>query len=123
MRAMNSVAHRRISRGVVASALAVAISRVALVPRTPFELDEFLFMQSVEKFEPLKHHPHPPGYPLIAGLGKAFAALGLDPFHALVTLSVLSSIIGFAALVLAFREMLGDEATPIAGAVVFYFSP
>lgn len=111
------------SAPVIASTIAVAISRIALVPRTPFELDEFLFMQAVVRFEPLKHHPHPPGYPLIAAFGKFFAAFGLDAFHALVAMSVISSIVGFVALVFAFREMIGDEVSAIAGAALFYFSP
>lgn len=122
MRAMNPAAGKR-TRGLVAATAIVAISRALLVPRTPFELDEFLFMQSVVRFEPLAHHPHPPGYPLIAGLGKLVAAFGLDPFHALVTLSVISSVIGFVALALAFRAMLRDEVSAIGGAVLFYFSP
>ena len=47
----------------VAGAAIVLISRLLSLPRTPWESDEFLFIQAVRQFDPLRHHPHPPGRP------------------------------------------------------------
>src|SRR5438105_5057983 len=54
-------------------------------------------------------------------LGK-FAALFTDPFHALVALSVIASVIGFIALAITFREVLQDRDLAVCGALIFYFS-
>src|SRR6266511_2791636 len=102
-------------------ALAVLVSRLATMPKTFWEGDELLFAAAITKFDPWSSRPHPPGYPLYVGLGK-FAALFTDPFHALVVLSVIASVIGFIALAIAFRELLGDRDLAVCGALIFYFS-
>lgn len=120
-------------RGISISALlgfvAVAAARLLTLPRSVWELDETLFMSGVLDFEPLRHHPHPPGYPLLIGLGKLFALVFDDPFHSLVALSVVASLVGYAALVSAFRRLGGSPGSPeaerigVAGALLFHLSP
>src|SRR4028119_2249182 len=64
---------RGISTAALLGFVAVAAARLLTLPRSVWELDETLFMSGVLDFEPLRHHPHPPGYPLLIGLGKLFA--------------------------------------------------
>jgi hypothetical protein len=120
-------------RGISAAALlgfvAVAAARLLTLPQSVWELDETLFMSGVLDFEPLRHHPHPPGYPLLIGLGKLFALVFDDPFRSLVALSVVASLVGYAALVSAFRRLGGASGSPeaerigVAGALLFHLSP
>src|SRR5207245_3584817 len=81
----------------ILGALAVLISRLATMPKTFWEGDELLFAAAVQKFDPWSSHPHPPGYPLYVGLGKFFA-LFVEPFVALVMISIIASVVGFIAL-------------------------
>jgi hypothetical protein len=103
-------------------AIAVAISRLLTAPRTFWENDEFLFAEAVRDFDPSRYHPHPPGYPLYVGLGKALNAVFGDPFRSLVTLSVVACVVGFIALARAFRNYIDDPDLAVAGALLFYFS-
>jgi len=98
------------------------VSRLLTFPRTPWELDEFHFLEAVRDFDPLRHHPHPPGYPLFVGLGKVFHALIPDPFAALVALSIVSCVIGWIALYRAFRNYVADADVAAVGALIFYLS-
>src|SRR5262245_38884259 len=77
----------------------------------------------VVEFAPLEHHPHPPGYPLLIGLGKAVNWLVGDPFLALVLVATVSSMLLYLVLADAFHRMSGDVWTGIAGALLFSLSP
>ena len=103
-------------------ALAILVSRLMTLPRTPWELDEILFTRAVIDFEPLRSRPHPPGYPLLVGLGKLVHVVVTDPWFALVVLSVVSSIIGFFALSRAATAITGERDTGCVAALIFYFS-
>lgn len=105
----------------ILGAAIVLVSRLATMPKTFWEGDELLFAAAIQRFDPWSSRPHPPGYPLYVGLGK-FAALFTDPFHALVALSVIASVIGFIALAIAFRHILQDGDLAVCGALIFYFS-
>lgn len=110
---------------------AVAVARLLWLPKSLWEWDEVLFVRGIVHFDPLHHSPHPPGYPLLIGLGKAMAWIVGDPFHGLVALSVISSCIGFVALAKAFHSFagggLGGEETGrtagVVGALLFHLSP
>ena len=106
----------------LAGLLLVLGVRLATLPRTPWEADEFLFLQAVIDFDPSRYHPHPPGYPLYVFLGKAANLLIQSPFASLVTVSVLSCAIGFLALTVAFRRMGGDRDVAVGGALLFHLS-
>jgi hypothetical protein len=121
-----STAARRIPLAGLAGFGVVAAVRALTLPRTLWELDEILFARAIEKFEPLAHRPHPPGYPLLVGLGKLFDRVCHDPFASLVALSFVSSLVGYAALVAAFRRLAGraeGERVAVAGALLFQLSP
>ena len=117
---------RRASLAALAGFVLVGVVRALTLPRSLWELDEFLFARAVEQFEPLIHRPHPPGYPLLAGLGKLFDLVFREPFSSLVTLSFVSCMVGYVALVAAFRRIDGGpgaERTAVAGALLFQLSP
>jgi 4-amino-4-deoxy-L-arabinose transferase-like glycosyltransferase len=107
---------------VIVALLLLACVSLLILPRSHWELDEFLFRAGVESFEPLRHHPHPPGYPALAGLGKVFALMTGDPFTGMRTLAVISTLVGFAALAAAIAGLSGTRATGIAASALFYFS-
>ena len=113
----------------LAGFLAVAAARLLTLPRSIWEWDEIHFLQGVIEFDPVRHHPHPPGYPLLIGLGKVFAFVLRDPYWGLVALSVVASLVGYGALVSAFRRLGGEPGTPAAdrlavgGALLFQLGP
>lgn len=104
----------------------VAVVRALTLPKSLWELDEALFARAVVEYEPLIHRPHPPGYPLLAGLGKVFNLVFRDPFTSLVALAFVSSLVGFVALVAAFRRVDGSpvsQRVAVLGALLFQLSP
>jgi transmembrane protein TMEM260 (protein O-mannosyltransferase) len=121
------------SPAVLAGFGVVAAVRAATLPKSLWEWDEILFVKAIARFDPLHHCPHPPGYPLLVGLGKLFNLVLRDPFHSLVALSLLSTLVGYFALVSAFRRMAADPAAgaadatalrvAVVGAVLFHLSP
>ncbi len=93
------------------------------MPASPWEFDEPLFFQALHKYDPVAHHPPPPGYPVFIGVGKVFRLFIPSDFAALVTVSVLASTIAFALLALAFGRIAADPVAGLAGAILFYMSP
>ena len=55
-----------------ASALAAIflVAHLAFLPPTLEDLDSMNFALGVRDFDPSKHQPHPPGYPVFIALGK-----------------------------------------------------
>lgn len=99
----------------------VAAAHLSTIPRTIWEFDECFFAMAVEQYQPLLHHPPPPGYPLYIGFAKLFGAF-MDPFVALVGVSILATLAGFLAWVAAFRAIT-NEWIGLAAALVLYLSP
>ena len=106
---------------------AVAAARLLSLPQSIWEWDEVLFVRGIALFDPLHHSPHPPGYPLLIGLGKAITWITGDPFTSLVALGVIASCVGFVALAAAFGSFAGGgeegERAGVIGALLFCFSP
>ena len=75
----------------------VAAVRALTVPRSLWEMDEFLFSGAIGRFAPLSHRPHPPGYPLTVGLGKLFALVFPSHFVSLVALAVVCFVGAYIA--------------------------
>ncbi len=116
----------RLSPTALAGFVLVGLVRALTLPRSLWEMDEFLFSSAVGRFNPLSHRPHPPGYPLTVGLGKLFALVFHNHFVSLVALAVVSSLVGYWALVVAFRRIAGGpgaERVAVAGALLFQLSP
>ncbi|MFL6291160.1 MAG: glycosyltransferase family 39 protein [Thermoanaerobaculia bacterium] len=101
----------------------LVLVRALTLPGSLWEFDEMLFALSLERFEPWAYHPHPPGYPLLVGLGNLFEIAFRDPFRSLVALSFVSSLVSYPALVSAFRRIAGSGQVAVAGALLFLLSP
>jgi hypothetical protein len=66
----------RILRGAaVALAIAVGLGHLPVLPATLEDIDSVNFALGVRDFDPGRHRPHPPGYPVYIVLGKAAAAI------------------------------------------------
>jgi len=116
----------RLSPTALVGFVLVAAVRALTLPRSLWEMDEFLFSGAIGRFAPLQHRPHPPGYPLTVGLGKLFALVFHNHFVSLVALAVVSSLVGYWALFVAFRRIAGGpgaERVAVAGALLFQLSP
>ena len=100
--------------------LVVAFTRILTTPRSHWEMDEILFHFGIDRYEPLAHHPHPPGYPLLISLGKLLNAGLHDPFVSLVVLAFVSACAGFIGLAVAFRRFSKSEGIGVLGALLFY---
>jgi hypothetical protein len=102
--------------------LAIVALHCASIPRSIWEFDESLFVAGVEQYEPLRHHPPPPGYPLYIGFAKLLAAFTPDALTALLATSVIAVAVGFLLFVLAFSAIT-DLRTGVVAAVLLYASP
>jgi hypothetical protein len=117
---------RRRDPAALAGLALVLLVRALTLPRSLWEMDEVLFARAVERFDPLSHRPHPPGYPLVVGLSKLLNLVFHDPFISLVCLSLISSLVGYWAMVAAFRRIAGGPDAgriAVAGALLFQLSP
>jgi hypothetical protein len=103
-------------------AIVVLLSRLAIAPRTWWEHDELLFAFSLRDWDPLRYHPHPPGFPLYVLLGKLVNIFVHDELRALVGISIAASVIGFLALARLFRALIDDADLAVVGALIVYFS-
>ena len=93
------------------------------MPASPWEFDEPLFFQALGDYNPVAHHPPPPGYPVFIFTAKIFRLVIPSDFAALVTVSVLSSAVAFFLLAVAFGKLAGDQTAGLVGAILFYLSP
>ena len=118
---MSESANRRIG-DLVCAAAAVFVVLVCARPASLWEFDEVLFAHAVQHYDPIAHHPPPPGYPVFMFTAKIVRLFTPSDFAALVTVSVIASTIGFILLALAFARMT-DRATGIIGALIFYLCP
>ena len=62
-------------RALTALALVVGLAHVPFLATSLEDIDSVNFALGVRDFDVAKHRPHPPGYPVYIGLGKAMAAL------------------------------------------------
>jgi hypothetical protein len=111
------------SRELLIGAGVLAIVSWFAVPATPWEFDEILFLQGVQHYDPVAHHPPPPGYPLFMLAGKIAALFAADDYRALIALNFLATIAGFVLLAMAFSRIADDVPSGVAGALLFYFCP
>lgn len=107
---------------LIALALHVIVLLFAL-PASPWEFDEALFFQALEQYDPVAHHPPPPGYPVFIAAAKIVRLVVPDDFRTFRLISLLASVAGFVMLSLAFARITRSENAGLAGALLFYFSP
>lgn len=114
--------------GRLAAALGVftALLRLPFAARYLWDHDSVQFALGVESFNLAAHHPHPPGYPVYIALLKMLQAVGVDPLHGMLVLSILAGGVGAALVVLLAARCLehpwlgaGETlANPRAGALL-----
>jgi len=114
--------------GASAAASAAAVgallaSRLLLLPSGPWEQDEALMACGVIDFDPARHMPLPPGFPLWVAIGKAVRLLGVaDPVRALQLPSAVLSVVAVWALVGLWEGLVGRRVA-LAGALLAAFVP
>ena len=110
----------------VASAAAIAAllaSRLLLLAAGPWEQDEALMACGVLDFDPARHMPLPPGFPLWIAIGKAVRIAGVaDPVRALQLASAVLSVVAIWALV-GLWEGVAGRTVAVAGAALAAFVP
>ncbi|MCJ7442482.1 MAG: hypothetical protein MUO25_13045 [Thermoanaerobaculaceae bacterium] len=103
--------------------LLVLLSRLLLLPDGAWEQDEALMACGVLDFDPARHMPLPPGFPLWVFIGKVVRKLAVgDPLQALQVASALFSVLGFWALVGLWEGVAGRRLA-LTGAALAAFLP
>lgn len=113
----------RASRWFLALLVAVAASRLALLPGAAWEQDEALFAAAAFSVDLVAHRPHPPGFPLWVGVGALGRVLLGDPLLALQLASALASVATVLLLARLWSAGLGDRRLGEAAAILFAFLP
>jgi hypothetical protein len=103
------------------------LTAATLLTRIPFvsgiwHYDSVNFAIALEEFSIAKHQPHPPGYILYIGLGRALNLLLNDANNALVTLSILFSCVAVVWMYLLGRAAFGYRCG-LVSAVFLLSSP
>lgn len=90
-----------------ASALAAIflIAHLAYLPPTLEDLDSMNFALGVRDFDPSKHQPHPPGYPVFIALGKLSHAVWPSDAGSLSLWGAIFGALGVFPLVALFRSI------------------
>jgi len=83
------VADGRVRRVLAAFAVLVFLSRALFLPPTLEDIDSVNFALALDRFEPLQHQPHPPGYPVYVFLARLVHLVLPDPARALSMLSAI----------------------------------
>lgn len=115
---MNEDRQRRTARRerlLAVSAFALlAVLRVSTLASDPWEWDEVLFVDAIERgFDLRVNRPHPPGYPLFVEASRGLVAAGVPAFRAATLLAAAGSVVaaaGTAALLLALGVPLAFAA-------------
>jgi hypothetical protein len=103
--------------------LLVLLSRLLLLPDGAWEQDEALMACGVVDFDPARHMPLPPGFPLWIFIGKVVRKLAVaDPLQALQVASAIFSVVAFWALVGLWEGVAGRRLA-LAGAALASFLP
>src|SRR5262245_47507197 len=95
---------------LAAGAAAVLLSRLAFLPSTLEDLDSTNFAHALLDYDPARHQPHPPGYPIYVALAKAVHALVAEPVRALAVLSGLAQAGLLPAFLALFRALSPQSA-------------
>jgi hypothetical protein len=101
-----------------ASALAIVffVAHVVFLPATLEDIDSLNFALGIHDFDPARHQPHPPGYPIFIALAKiARFALPTDA-GALAFLSALFGALAIFPLMRIYEDMerLSGRSSPVA---------
>jgi len=106
-----------------ASGLAIVflVAHLAFLPSTLEDIDSLNFALGVQDFDPSKHQPHPPGYPIFITLAKVARAAASSDARALALLGALFGALAVFPLMKIYRDLEAlegrqgpDSALPVA---------
>lgn len=83
----------------------VFLSRALFLPPTLEDIDSVNFALALEDFDPSRHQPHPPGYPVYVAFARLAHAVIPEPAKALGLLSALAQAILVLPLMALFRRL------------------
>jgi hypothetical protein len=100
----------------VAAALVVAFltAHLPFLASTLEDVDSINFALGVRDFDPGKHQPHPPGYPIFIALGKTARTVLSEP-HALAVWAALFGALALLPLLRLFQALDTMDEAPGAG--------
>ena len=111
---------RRERQAFVALSIVVACTRLLAISRTLWDWDEALFVLALGEYDVAAFHPHPPGFPLFIAAAKL---IPLEPFRALQTLVVISSLFVFPAAFFLARELRASTFVAFGSALILAYLP
>lgn len=105
------------TRALTAIALLVGLAHLPFVATTLEDIDSVNFALGLRDFDVAQHRPHPPGYPVYIGIGKAVAAVvatlpgaGVASAIEARTLSLISLLAALAAPIFLYRGFAALKA-------------
>ncbi len=101
---------------------AVALSRFLFRSRYLYDIDSVNFALALDRFDPVVHQPHPPGYFLYVYLGRFARLFVQDANLALVTLGIAASCAA-AVLIYSLAACWFGRRAAICAGLIFLFSP
>lgn len=110
-------------RILLALTLLVAATRFVAAAASLWDWDEALFAMAVRDYDVVRHHPHPPGYPLFIAAGKLVHLAVRDEFRALQVVVVLAACALLPLLFALARELGFSFATSLGAGTLFAFLP
>ncbi len=91
------------------------IAHLLFLPPSLEDLDSMNFALGVRDFDPSKHQPHPPGYPVFIALGKLSHAVWPSDAGALAWWSAFSGALAVFPLFALYRSFEALDRTPAEG--------
>lgn len=74
--------------------------------QTLWAYDEYQLAHGLIRYDVLAHHPHPPGFPYLIGLGKLIVSLGVTGEQVLIMISLISGVLATFSLFFFFRKIV-----------------
>lgn len=105
------------------TAVVVALTRLWARSRSLWDWDETLFSLGVGDYDVVRHHPHPPGFPLYIALAKLVRVFVQTDFHSLQVITTIAAISLFPLLFWLAYELRFPFATAFLGSLLFVFLP
>ncbi len=88
-----------------ALAMLFLIAHVLFLPPTLEDIDSLNFALGIHDFDPTRHQPHPPGYPIFIGLAKAARAVVPGDAQALALLGALFGALAVFPLIRIYEDL------------------
>ncbi len=91
------------------------LSRWLLKSTYLYHWDSIQFALSLEKFDLIKHQPHPPGYIVYVFFARIINSIVDNPNIALITVGIIFSVLGLILIVKLAKDIFGNAVGYLAG--------